>query len=191
MSVDTFRWLVGSKLLTITNTETNTFEIRFSFSRTPALSVQSVCLSISSMLSSCREKKRPPDNAYYVMTGPRNPKKNKMVVSRSVLLWHVAQLGIHLDFWFISYSAFRRHGIDKPTSCAWSGLRVHISTRDGKNKTNKKFKLQLHSHSGLWIFNFYSNSIQCMIWSIEIQRNADKEFVLVSIPVLLRDLFFF
>lgn len=45
--------------------------------RTPALSVQSVCLSISSMLSSCREKKRPPDNAFYIMTGPKNPKKTK------------------------------------------------------------------------------------------------------------------
>lgn len=30
---------------------------------TPALSVQSVCLSILSMLSSCKEKKRPPDNS--------------------------------------------------------------------------------------------------------------------------------
>lgn len=46
-------------------------------SRTPALSVQSVCLSISSMLSSCREKKRPPDNAFYVRTCNKNPKKTK------------------------------------------------------------------------------------------------------------------
>lgn len=30
----------------------------------PALSVQSVCLSIVSMLSSCKEKKRPPDNSF-------------------------------------------------------------------------------------------------------------------------------
>ena len=30
----------------------------------PALSVQAVCLSIISMLSSCKEKKRPPDNAF-------------------------------------------------------------------------------------------------------------------------------
>lgn len=47
------------------------------FSRTPALSVQSVCLSISSMLSSCREKKRPPDNTLYVRTCNKNPKKTK------------------------------------------------------------------------------------------------------------------
>ena len=45
--------------------------------RTPALSVQSVCLSISSMLSSCREKKRPADNTLYVKTCNKNPKKTK------------------------------------------------------------------------------------------------------------------
>ncbi|XP_059615299.1 ubiquitin-conjugating enzyme E2 W isoform X1 [Phlebotomus argentipes] len=43
----------------------------------PALSVQSVCLSISSMLSSCQEKKRPPDNTLYVKTCNKNPKKTK------------------------------------------------------------------------------------------------------------------
>ncbi|KAI1295612.1 Ubiquitin-conjugating enzyme E2 W [Halotydeus destructor] len=43
----------------------------------PALSVQSVCLSIVSMLSSCREKKRPPDNSLYVKTCSKNPKKTK------------------------------------------------------------------------------------------------------------------
>ncbi|XP_063698854.1 ubiquitin-conjugating enzyme E2 W isoform X1 [Culicoides brevitarsis] len=43
----------------------------------PALSVQSVCLSISSMLSSCREKKRPPDNTIYVKTCKKNPKETK------------------------------------------------------------------------------------------------------------------
>ncbi|EDS33517.1 ubiquitin conjugating enzyme E2 [Culex quinquefasciatus] len=45
--------------------------------RSPALSVQSVCLSISSMLSSCREKRRPPDNGIYVKTCNKNPKKTK------------------------------------------------------------------------------------------------------------------
>jgi len=44
---------------------------------TPALSVQSVCLSIMSMLSSCKEKKRPPDNALYVRTCNKNPKKTR------------------------------------------------------------------------------------------------------------------
>ncbi|GLH04424.1 Ubiquitin-conjugating enzyme E2-24 kDa [Gryllus bimaculatus] len=43
----------------------------------PALSVQSVCLSIVSMLSSCKEKKRPPDNSFYVKTCNKNPKKTK------------------------------------------------------------------------------------------------------------------
>ena len=43
----------------------------------PALSVQSVCLSILSMLASCREKKRPPDNTFYVRTCSKNPKKTK------------------------------------------------------------------------------------------------------------------
>ncbi|VDP21782.1 unnamed protein product [Soboliphyme baturini] len=44
---------------------------------TPALSVQSVCLSIMSMLSSCKEKKRPSDNALYVRTCNKNPKKTQ------------------------------------------------------------------------------------------------------------------
>lgn len=43
----------------------------------PALSVQSVCLSVMSMLSSCKEKKRPPDNAIYIKTCSKNPKKTK------------------------------------------------------------------------------------------------------------------
>uniref|UniRef100_A0A336M8J5 CSON013721 protein n=1 Tax=Culicoides sonorensis TaxID=179676 RepID=A0A336M8J5_CULSO len=47
------------------------------FQLSPALSVQSVCLSISSMLSSCREKKRPPDNTIYVKTCKKNPKETK------------------------------------------------------------------------------------------------------------------
>ncbi|CAG2226687.1 ubiquitin-conjugating enzyme E2 W-like [Mytilus galloprovincialis] len=43
----------------------------------PALSVQAVCLSIVSMLSSCTEKKRPPDNAFYIKTCSKNPKKTR------------------------------------------------------------------------------------------------------------------
>ncbi|XP_031563275.1 ubiquitin-conjugating enzyme E2 W-like [Actinia tenebrosa] len=43
----------------------------------PALSVESVCLSIVSMLSSCKEKKRPPDNNIYVSTCHKNPKKTR------------------------------------------------------------------------------------------------------------------
>ncbi|RDD46168.1 putative ubiquitin-conjugating enzyme E2 W-A [Trichoplax sp. H2] len=41
----------------------------------PALSVQAVCLSIVSMLSSCKKKVRPPDNVVYVSTCSKNPKK--------------------------------------------------------------------------------------------------------------------
>uniref|UniRef100_A0A1I7YRM2 N-terminal E2 ubiquitin-conjugating enzyme n=1 Tax=Steinernema glaseri TaxID=37863 RepID=A0A1I7YRM2_9BILA len=44
---------------------------------TPALSVQAVCLSIVSMLSSCKEKKHPPDNAIYVRTCAKNPNKTR------------------------------------------------------------------------------------------------------------------
>jgi ubiquitin-conjugating enzyme E2 W len=44
---------------------------------TPALSVQSVCLSILSMLSSCKEKKRPPDNNFYVRTCNKSPNKTR------------------------------------------------------------------------------------------------------------------
>ncbi|XP_034249379.1 ubiquitin-conjugating enzyme E2 W isoform X2 [Thrips palmi] len=43
----------------------------------PAHSVQSVCLSIMSMLSSCKDKKRPVDNSLYVKTCNKNPKKTK------------------------------------------------------------------------------------------------------------------
>lgn len=43
----------------------------------PALSVQSVCLSIVSMLSSCTDKRRPPDNAFYIRTCSKSPKKTK------------------------------------------------------------------------------------------------------------------
>nr|CAB3267457.1 ubiquitin-conjugating enzyme E2 W-like [Phallusia mammillata] len=43
----------------------------------PALSAESVCLSIISMLSSCSEKKRPPDNAFYIRTCSKNPKNTK------------------------------------------------------------------------------------------------------------------
>ncbi|CAI5437606.1 unnamed protein product [Caenorhabditis angaria] len=44
---------------------------------TPALSVQSVCLSILSMLSSAREKKHPMDDAIYVRTCSKNPSKTR------------------------------------------------------------------------------------------------------------------
>jgi ubiquitin-conjugating enzyme E2 W len=45
----------------------------------PALSAQSICLSIISMLSSCKEKVRPPDDQRYVSrcADPNDPKKTR------------------------------------------------------------------------------------------------------------------
>jgi len=43
----------------------------------PALSVESVCLSVISMLASAKEKVRPPDDTFYVKTCPKNPKKTR------------------------------------------------------------------------------------------------------------------
>uniref|UniRef100_A0A1I8BQD5 UBIQUITIN_CONJUGAT_2 domain-containing protein n=1 Tax=Meloidogyne hapla TaxID=6305 RepID=A0A1I8BQD5_MELHA len=44
---------------------------------TPALSISSVCLSIQSMLSSCKEKTLPPDNTFYVRTCNKSPNKTR------------------------------------------------------------------------------------------------------------------
>lgn len=43
----------------------------------PALTIESVCLSIISMLSSCTEKKRPPDDSMYVRTCSGNPRNTR------------------------------------------------------------------------------------------------------------------
>lgn len=95
----------------------------------PALSVQSVCLSIISMLSSCKEKvgnlrwhlfgwvggiisllniktnvlllqRRPPDNSFYVRTCNKNPKKTKW--------WY------HGEYCVISLLFFGCHKTNKP-----------------------------------------------------------------------------
>uniref|UniRef100_A0A8D3DUW9 N-terminal E2 ubiquitin-conjugating enzyme n=1 Tax=Scophthalmus maximus TaxID=52904 RepID=A0A8D3DUW9_SCOMX len=55
----------------------------------PALSVQSVCLSIISMLSSCKEKRRPPDNSFYVRTCNKNPKKTKWWYHGGTTRWRL------------------------------------------------------------------------------------------------------
>eukprot|EP00118_Oscarella_pearsei_P003470 m.14412 g.14412 ORF g.14412 m.14412 type:complete len:149 (+) comp25745_c0_seq2:449-895(+) len=44
---------------------------------TPALSVESVSLSVLSMLSSCKKKEKPPDNELYVRTCSSNPNKTR------------------------------------------------------------------------------------------------------------------
>ncbi|KAJ6663974.1 hypothetical protein lerEdw1_008928 [Lerista edwardsae] len=67
----------------------------------PALSVQSVCLSIISMLSSCKEKRRPPDNSFYVRTCNKNPKKTKWwyhvnIVTEDLLLKSIVTEYINL-----------------------------------------------------------------------------------------------
>merc|ERR1712241_801101 len=41
----------------------------------PALSVESVCLSIISMLASAKEKTRTPDDAFYVKTCSKTPRR--------------------------------------------------------------------------------------------------------------------
>ncbi|KAI0770978.1 UBC-like protein [Trametes elegans] len=43
----------------------------------PVLSVVSVCVTIQSMLASCKKKERPPDNDRYVSHAPENPKKTR------------------------------------------------------------------------------------------------------------------
>ncbi|XP_076673941.1 ubiquitin-conjugating enzyme E2 W isoform X2 [Andrena cerasifolii] len=81
------QWIVHMEGAKGTLYEGERFQLQFKFSSkypfdSPevtfiALSVQSVCLSIVSMLSSCKEKKRPPDNSFYVKTCNKNPKKTK------------------------------------------------------------------------------------------------------------------
>ncbi|OCH85351.1 UBC-like protein [Obba rivulosa] len=45
----------------------------------PVLSVIAVCVTIQSMLASCKKKERPPDNERYVKHAPENPKKTQFV----------------------------------------------------------------------------------------------------------------
>jgi ubiquitin-conjugating enzyme E2 W len=44
---------------------------------TPVLTVRTVCLSILSMMSSCTEKKAPPDDAVYSRMNRKSPKQTK------------------------------------------------------------------------------------------------------------------
>ena len=45
----------------------------------PALTVLSICVSLQSMLSSCSQKQRPPDNDMYVRFGSSDPKRTKWI----------------------------------------------------------------------------------------------------------------
>lgn len=63
---------------------------------TPALSVQAICLSVLSMLSSCKEKKRPPDNAVYVRTCSKNPNNTRW--------WFHGRFSCYLDNFSFLYA---------------------------------------------------------------------------------------
>ncbi|KAH7104528.1 UBC-like protein [Auriculariales sp. MPI-PUGE-AT-0066] len=43
----------------------------------PVLSVASVCITMQSMLASCKDRKRPQDNDRYVRNAPLSPKKSR------------------------------------------------------------------------------------------------------------------
>ncbi|KAJ7630417.1 ubiquitin-conjugating enzyme/RWD-like protein [Roridomyces roridus] len=43
----------------------------------PVLSVTAVCVTLQSMLASCKKKERPVDNDRYVRNAPENPKKTQ------------------------------------------------------------------------------------------------------------------
>lgn len=43
----------------------------------PVLGVASVCITLQSMLASCKDRKRPPDNDRYVRNAPASPKKSR------------------------------------------------------------------------------------------------------------------
>ncbi|PVF94539.1 UBC-like protein [Serendipita vermifera] len=43
----------------------------------PVLTVATVCLTLQSMLASCKKKERPTDNDRYVRSAPDNPKKTR------------------------------------------------------------------------------------------------------------------
>ncbi|GBE78648.1 UBC-like protein [Sparassis latifolia] len=45
----------------------------------PVLSVIAVCVTLQSMLASCKKKERPPDNDRYVSHAPENPKKTQFL----------------------------------------------------------------------------------------------------------------
>lgn len=45
----------------------------------PSLSVSAVCITLQSMLASCKKKERPQGNDSYVRTAPENPKKTRFL----------------------------------------------------------------------------------------------------------------
>lgn len=67
----------------------------------PVLSVPSVCITLQSMLASCKKKERPPDNDRYVRTAPDNPKKTRFVYHDDNV-WSVSSFANHLLVEFFS-----------------------------------------------------------------------------------------
>lgn len=45
----------------------------------PVLNTSSICLTLQSMLASCKKKERPKDNDQYVRTAPLSPKQTRFV----------------------------------------------------------------------------------------------------------------
>jgi len=43
----------------------------------PVLSVTAVCITLQSMLASCKKKELPPDNDRYIRSAPSNPKRTR------------------------------------------------------------------------------------------------------------------
>ncbi|KAF8557398.1 UBC-like protein [Imleria badia] len=54
----------------------------------PVLSVSAVCVTLQSMLASCKVKERPVDNDRYVRTAPDNPKKTRFQYHGKTLQSH-------------------------------------------------------------------------------------------------------
>ncbi|KAF8060961.1 ubiquitin-conjugating enzyme/RWD-like protein [Lyophyllum atratum] len=53
----------------------------------PVLSVVAVCVTLQSMLASCKKKERPPDNDRYVRNAPENPKKTRFHYDGMHIYW--------------------------------------------------------------------------------------------------------
>ncbi|KAF9818502.1 hypothetical protein IEO21_02740 [Rhodonia placenta] len=53
----------------------------------PVLSVISVCVTLQSMLASCKFRNRPPGNDRYVKNAPENPKKTRFEYHGTCTMW--------------------------------------------------------------------------------------------------------
>lgn len=69
-----------------------------------ALSVRSVCLSIISMLSSCKEKKRPPDDAIYVKTCSKSAYPAILYYSNGIVFHTISIIQLHCNTFLNSFT---------------------------------------------------------------------------------------